>query len=512
MFGVQANNVEQVSVFSPQVNVSYQVRLIAKVFSESSMQNISLVITSGAGEVHGKSVASNYDDSSGRLSYNALSCGENEQMVTIRKSDRGGDGWNGGYYTIVNERTSSVVFVSTMNSTASSDIIDYDSLCLGVGETYNISLHSGEDENNEYDFGQLQQMGVTVQQCGVYLSEYQNSDLIDIVASNLCNPCRNSSLNSSLFDEGEHDDSFFGLDLILVGSLYGVPYGMIFMRHHTLFHFNNLYAILSGWKGASKYSIHSNGHLLLEGTLLVGMLEERSLCLPAMSSYEIVLENVPSSDDFLDDDWVTNFVGVSEYQLGVHGCNNTKYWNKKLSHAGHAKEVESDDEVITIGRKEEVLFVKPGHVIHVQIGSAGKCEMYSDDEDSNFVLFPWYWELTVTIVASVICSGLIIACLYWRGMRPMGKSEDQETLRVRQSASHDDINKSVVSHFENSEDVHQDYYEEDDDIDVEIELGNSGLSANTKKSTGSRILRKLRENTRKKQHHKYSKFSTSSQI
>lgn len=214
----QMNNVEQVSITTPLVNVTYTVRLQAKVFTESAFQNVSLVITSGGGVVSDKAES----NSTALAATNALSCGEDEQMVVVRKTDRGGDGWGGGRVVVYRQDTvgSDWELNATMAAVASSDIIDYEYVCLVVGGVYNISLRSGGSAQE--DEGQLQEMGVTVHQCGVYLSEYQPSALLSITSVDSCNPCRNNSASGG---EGEEDDDFYSLQLVLVGSLYGIPYG-----------------------------------------------------------------------------------------------------------------------------------------------------------------------------------------------------------------------------------------------------------------------------------------------
>ena len=144
-------------------------------------------------------------------------------MVVIRKAARGGDGWGGGYY-LVQSAEGEVVLNATMTSTASSDIIGYDSVCLGVGGMYNISLHGAGGRAGEQGGGQgVEDMGVTVQQCGVYLSEYATSALLEITAVDSCNPCSTSTDGST--DGSGSGGGFYSLDLVLVGSLYGIPYG-----------------------------------------------------------------------------------------------------------------------------------------------------------------------------------------------------------------------------------------------------------------------------------------------
>lgn len=212
----QMNNVEQVSIESPEVNSIYEVRLQAKVFTEALQQNVSVIITSGNGDVSNKTVTSH---SEGSFTYNALSCSDDEQMMVIRKADRGGDGWRDAYYLIEHQdpvtMKTTVVLNATMVSTASADIVSYDYICLAVGEVYNISIHDAFATGSE-----IPEMGVTVQQCGVYLSEYLESALLSITATDMCNPCGDVK-SGSVGDMGGE----YSLQVVLVGSLYGIPYG-----------------------------------------------------------------------------------------------------------------------------------------------------------------------------------------------------------------------------------------------------------------------------------------------
>jgi hypothetical protein len=64
----------------------------------------------------------------------------------------------------------------------------------------------------------MQDMGVTVQQCAVYLSEYQDSALLTVASADVCNPCLGG-------EQADSNSSKHTLQLVLVGSLYGIPYG-----------------------------------------------------------------------------------------------------------------------------------------------------------------------------------------------------------------------------------------------------------------------------------------------
>jgi hypothetical protein len=206
---MQTNNVEQIYIPAPSIDTTYQVRIQAKSFTERSTQNISLVITSGAGLVGNKRLKTSIISSA----YNSLLCASNEQMLIIRKSDRGGDGWNNSYYSILNEKTLQIIFNSSMTNTPSLDIISYDYICLEYG-IYNISLHPPSSvQNYESYASSLIQMGVTVDLCNVYLSVYQTSAILNLTAWSKCNICE------------EINQEYYSFEIILMGSLYGVPYG-----------------------------------------------------------------------------------------------------------------------------------------------------------------------------------------------------------------------------------------------------------------------------------------------
>lgn len=293
-----------------------------------------------------------------------------------------------------------------------------------------------------------------------------------------------------------------------------------------LFHKYNIffcYVSMTGWKGTSKYVLQDQDDFVVsEGTLLVGMLEERSLCLPSNSSFQLTLDDVPLSDDFLDDDFLAQFLGVQEYQIGVLGCNNTNYWNYKREHPDLDAN-KADDETPVVGRPEDFVVAKSGHVIYIQIGPEGQCEMYVDSLPSQpSIPLPWYLEIVVTVIASMICSGMIIACMYCRGLRPSPKGEDTAHSKLVNNMGG---GSSSIMSDEGNISVNVLNYEEEDDHDHDNDswdgdvrgLSDEKLSSKTDRknissalSRNSLSLSSLRrgKSEQKPSKHEYVKFAS----
>mmetsp|Transcript_6383 Transcript_6383/g.9629 ORF Transcript_6383/g.9629 Transcript_6383/m.9629 type:complete len:560 (-) Transcript_6383:78-1757(-) len=272
--GDEINNVEQVSIPQPEPGV-YVITATAKVFPNGEAQLATVIITSADGTVSNRVVTPVDMDSA----YNSLDCPSNQQMLTVRKMDRGADGWGeGNLYTIL-DTDMNVVANGTMSSSVPGDVIGYDVFCLDQG-SYNVQLVMGGDDSDE--------MGVDIPQCGIYLSEYQTSAYMDLSSASACNVCAG-----------------YELDLMLGGSIYGVPYG---------------------WKGDSQYSLETyaldtDAIELWEGTLVTGITAEHKICITTDSTYELMLTGVPGDDDFFDDDYMGQLFGVEEYRVGVYNCD-----------------------------------------------------------------------------------------------------------------------------------------------------------------------------------------------
>jgi hypothetical protein len=270
------NNVEQAVVYFPTAG-TYQVVLTSHVFTEADTQDVSLIITS-TGVVSNKVVS----DTSESDANNPLSCGSNQQLVTVKKMDRGGDGWGDDNSYAITDSEGTIVHTGTMTPDIPYDSLSYDEFCLDNG-VYTVSLvMSGTNTD---------QMGVEVSQCGLYLSEYHTSGTMTLSADNTCNPCGG-----------------YNLPLYLVGSVYGIPYG---------------------WKQGSKYTVSmvmsGMPMTVATGTLVTGVQSEHFVCLSmkmaAPDHYLVQFTGVPATDDFLDDDYLSSYVGVEEYKLDIAGCD-----------------------------------------------------------------------------------------------------------------------------------------------------------------------------------------------
>ena len=270
----EVNNVEQVSISNPALG-AYTVEVIGKTFWESSTQAVSLVVTSG-GSVSAPTSASVDDNEA----YFQMTCGSNEIMLSVRKLDSEGDGWNGGSYSIVNG-TGAIVHTSTMGTAIPSDILEMDYLCVNKEETYTVEYSGGSGG-----------WGVEIDECMIYMSDSSTaSQTLYFDSQSSCNTCTDYSLH-----------------LLLVGSFYGIPYG---------------------WKDSSMYNLVNvlNESSVQAGTLATGMTSEHIYCL-AEGTYKLDFKSIPSSDDALDDDYLANYFGVEEYQIQVDNqevINPSKY-------------------------------------------------------------------------------------------------------------------------------------------------------------------------------------------
>lgn len=258
-----------------------------------------------------------------------------------------------------------------------------------------------------------------------------------------------------------------------------------------------------GWKGTTKYAVTSEedgrGVLVSEGTLLVGMLEERLLCLPARSSYEVALEGIPTADDFLDDDYMAGRLGVEEYKIGVLGCNNTKYLG---NHGG--KQSGQEGEAVVVGEKESFVLAQAGSVIRIQIGTTGRCEMYVELPDSSGqeVLLPWYLEVVAAVLLSGVCAGMIIACLYCRGVR----AADSPLIQVgEKGSSSEEQGKHSLEHRA----VELYNYHEEDEEDESAEWSEANAQKKGIRAVAKQKLQKLRPGSTA-QKHNYMQFASSS--
>jgi hypothetical protein len=195
--------------------------------------------------------------------------------------DRGADGWELGNSFIIINQLAHEVASGTLGSAVPDDFLKRVSFCLPVGKYEMILLTLGDDFN---------EMTIAVDDCATYLAggiQAHTSGELDVVMDTSgdfsCNPCGGASV-----------------PLLLVGSLYGVPYGWA--------------------EGVTYQVLDSRNVIIAEGTMGTGMFEERHLCL-ADGEYSLYF-NIPidASDDlFEDDDYYGNQYGIEEYLMQLNG-------------------------------------------------------------------------------------------------------------------------------------------------------------------------------------------------
>lgn len=267
--GDDINNVEQIKISTPSIG-QYQVILSSKVFTATTSQAISLIITS-PGYVSDKvisTISSSYPD-------NELSCGSGDQMISIELFDHGGNGWgSGNSFVIQDSSQTTTYFTFTMNGEVGRDFFTEKKICLTEGMKYIAKFIQNGSNKKE--------MGVNIQQCQIYLSSQVTSQVIDLTTTSKCNIC-----------------SDFTLETILYGPPAGITYG---------------------WKDDSKYTLSrsinvNETELVYVGTLTTGVMSYREFCLTS-GSYYLEFDNVPTNDDY----YVGNNVGVSSYRISITTC------------------------------------------------------------------------------------------------------------------------------------------------------------------------------------------------
>lgn len=262
----EVNNVEQVAIDNPVVG-TYTVEILGKTFWESPSQAVSVVITSG-GSV-GSPTTSVVSENE---AYYQMTCNSNEVMLSLRKMDSEGDGWGSLTYTVFDNSGGGTVLSGTMSSAIPNDILSMDHVCVTKEVKYTVEM------SNLNAGG----WGLEIDQCGVYMSDSSSGNQeFTFNSVGECNVC-----------------SDYSLSLLLVGSLYGIPYG---------------------WKDHSMYSLESDSDdvtLSVAGTLATGMTDEHNYCVPE-GFYKLRFNSIPESDDALDDDYLANYFGVEEYGIVV---------------------------------------------------------------------------------------------------------------------------------------------------------------------------------------------------
>jgi hypothetical protein len=197
-----------------------------------------------------------------------LVCPNGQSQVTFFMYDQGSDGWGASTYSLSNSAPT-VVRTGSLSAPTDGNIIGRETFCLADG-TYTIDLNLvGANPS---------QVGLQVENCHISLDSYRTSATFTISA-NTCSFCANNLL-----------------DLRLVGSSYGIPYG---------------------WHGDSSFYVLNTDNLnAVTGTMTVGIMDTQSLCLPD-GIYNISFDGVPASDDFLSGIDIAYYggYGIEEYEI-----------------------------------------------------------------------------------------------------------------------------------------------------------------------------------------------------
>lgn len=233
---------------------TYEISVSASPYLTTTSQSFSLII--GSADL-------TYSSSASFTSFSV--CGTNQDLVYMTAMDHDGDGWDGNSYVL--QKGGVTIATGTMTGVVGDDSFRQMSMCLEHGTDYSVSLLQGGSDSDEMGFEVDNQ---------VYLSDYQTTGTFSVPPASCVNP---------------------NLDLLLVGSLYGVPYG---------------------WNGDTHYQVlqTKGGNLKYKGTLVTGMLRQHTYCLPD-GSYEVIMKGVPDDDDFFDDDYMGGYFGAEEYFMQI---------------------------------------------------------------------------------------------------------------------------------------------------------------------------------------------------
>ena len=274
--GDELNTVEQVFIDNPSTTHDYYVYVTSKEITEFLYQKVTVVLT-GAGLTQITRIEENAPR---RYALNELQCADDEMMLMARLMDGGANGWESGDFFMVTNEAAEVVLTKTMVSDVPDDFLKRESFCLPAGK-YGLTLLTLGDD--------FMEMGLALDACTTYLTgsllAYHTAE-IDIVADGhgnfTCNPCGGASI-----------------PLLVVGSLYGVPYG---------------------WAEGVSYRVYDSADAIVtEGTLGMGNFEERHLCLPD-GDFSLYF-NIPTdaNDDlFADDDYFSQQYGIEEYLMQLN--------------------------------------------------------------------------------------------------------------------------------------------------------------------------------------------------
>jgi hypothetical protein len=374
--GDDINNVEQVSLLSPGTGSGiWKIRVISDVLPESgdpsvtsySSQPFSLIISAGDLTVV---TEGSYSNSS--TSYNPHSCSDTQQLISMTLYDNGGDGWgSGNSYLITNTTTGAVIQTGTMGSAIPSDLMVRSSFCLEFG-SYSVALLQTGAKTNE--------MSLEINQCHLYLSEYQPTGTISITSATDCNVCSN-----------------YLLTMTLRGSLYGSMPPSPPPPPLLLTPLLSSLSVPYGWKNSSHYTVTQtkgspdadpNSYLLLEGTLIASPFRDHSICL-SDGTYVITMDDIPKSDDFLTDDdyyaYLQSEVGVEEYRIYFNQ-------NKKLKMKANQKAI-----VTVTGTTATIKIKKPSNASKYQLSAGGVVGVVLTSVILAVVMFLVFFDTTASI-------------------------------------------------------------------------------------------------------------------
>lgn len=269
------NNVEQVLVSTPVIGV-YSVDVFANSLASAAPQKVSIVITS-KGSVTAVSSPVAITSSS-----NVVPCPDGQANLWIYLTDHLARGWANETLEITEAGTGRLVFNGSMVHDHYKDAFyEKTAVCLPDG-SYDIQIH-----NDSPTAGSELTAGVDVYDCGVHLSKYVSSAKFTLRGGS-CTPC----------------DGYL-LEVLLLGSIYGVPYG---------------------WHDFTAYKLYSldTQSTVAVGTLNTGVLDTHQICVPK-GRYEIGFSTIATADDWVEikyDPADSKLYGIEEYLIEVSGCGS----------------------------------------------------------------------------------------------------------------------------------------------------------------------------------------------
>jgi len=327
------NNVEQITITTLtrkgqtglKLNTFYRVSVRANVLTEAASQKFSLVVTTPKTNTHASTVtAPDYKntDASPVIANQGIDaieniCASNELELEITLSSHLAIGWQGGdQYTLTsNAGTPSFSHIGTMNATqAISQLIKTDVVCLPVG-SYFIKLDEITNTASTVPrdrFKSLGQTALDVNDCYVHLQgQYTRRNATMVISSedgvlkcNYCNP-----------EKDLEGIKHYPVQVLLYGSVYGGR-------------------LSYGWQNETSYTLWQNNKRVAWNTLNQGIIGTHRYCL-AEGPYSVGYSTWSNDDDFdsrntASNDFVSGVYGITEYSMGIYGCQDTAVLLKKV--------------------------------------------------------------------------------------------------------------------------------------------------------------------------------------